>query len=568
MLPRSCSGVLYEVLELDRQCTSAEVSQQYRRLALRYHPDRNAGATVEQFQQIEEAHRVLSNPQQRRLYDTVGREGLKQLGDYSGGMLGSLLIIIGNVAAGCFIVGLLSAAFFVSLLVGCYKIDAPDQWPSWGVILLPLWCFLPGLVVASVAVMVESWKRGLYVLLLPSVRLLLCVVIVATSAAALDHRMSPISAFIPWIIWYVIGTVSDIVMMVPTVYRRVHSPHFSEEAASGTTNATQEPFLPGGAHNFAVPSPSTATNDDHRGSPAGSENGSFATTPWRTGQYWRDLAELLLEAGCVYAFIALAFQRALQQQKQQQQPAAPGPVLSFWVVLAPLLVFFGVHFVVNAWEGFFAPSSVPNDGHGGGDSASASPLNASTPFRDGSHRTSSGGSSVSSSSAQQQQQQQQSQRPPGLGERAANVLLRTGPPACGLYMSAMWAAKAEYEYNGVTTGADPSAFLAFLPILVVLGALAFSVCCGGCLIVCLGRTLTSAGEDGAAGQQAAHSPAQRSSGRNTTTLARDEGYQSTAASIPPTQGSPGAARSLQMAAPHLAPRRGNTASDLAIEQID
>lgn len=570
MLPRACSGELYEVLELDSQCTTAEVTQQYRRLALRYHPDRNAGTTVEQFQRIEEAHRVLSDPQQRQLYDTVGRDGLKQLGDYGGGMVGSLLLAVGNVAAGCLLVGIFSAALFVSLLIGCYKIDEPTHWPSWGVVLLPVWFFLPVLVLASVTVIVASVKRGLYVLLLPSVRLLMCVVIIATTAAALDHRLSPISAFIPWVIWYVLGTISDVVMMVPTVYRRTHSQSFSDNAAA-TSNSSQDPFLPRGPQSAAPASAAnTRSQEDSGTSP--SQHVSFATTPWRTRRYWRDLAELILEAVCVYVFIALAFRRALQERQKRQgaetassSSAAPdSSTMSFWVVFAPLLVFFGVYLLVNAWEGFFASASDPDNA-----SSPSTPLTAGAAFHGTSsdsqqqyqphHRASS--AAAPSSSAKHQ-------RPLSFGERIASVLIRIFPASCGLYMSAMWAAKMEYEYNGVRRGVDPSAFVAFLPILVVLGALAFFVCCGGCLVVCLGGALMNM-DDAAAQQQEeeqqqqqqqAHSPAQRSSGRSSPNLAREEGYRSTAARTPRAQAG-------LTAASGTVPS-GGAARDIAIEQID
>jgi hypothetical protein len=558
MLPRTCSGVLYEALELDSQCTEAEITQQYRRLALRYHPDRNGGTTVAQFQLIEEAHRVLRDPQQRQLYDTVGRHGLKQLGDYSSGVVGGLLLAIGNVAAGCLLAGIFSTAFFFSLLMGCYKIDAPSHWPSWGVILIPIWLFLPLLVLASVAVMVASVKRGLYVLLLPSVRLLLCVVIVATTAAALDHRLSATSAFIPWIAWYVLGTISDVVMMVPTVYRRTHTPQFTtDDAAAATSNSTRDPFLAGGPLHPTTagsgsgvdgePSPSSAASTgSHSNNPnrSSDNNGGafFVRAPWRTRQYWREFAELILEAVCVYSFLALAFHRALQQR--QRLPVTE-PFISFWIIFAPLFVFFGVHLVVNAWEGFMAPSSVSENG-----SAPSSPFVAAENHPDA-------------------QQQRQHQRHPSMGERVASVSIRCFPAACGLYMSAMWAAKAEHEYNKVSSGADPSAFVAFLPFLVVLGSLSFFVCCGGCLIMCLGGSLLAAGaeERGATPQsspssQPVHLPAPRSNSRSSPNLTREEGYRSTATRTPRAPSGPA------KAATSPPTRRGNAAKDVAIEQID
>jgi hypothetical protein len=60
----------YSVLEIAPSADTAEVNAAFRRLAWRYHPDRNPapGATV-QFQDINEAHQVLSEPVRRAEYD-------------------------------------------------------------------------------------------------------------------------------------------------------------------------------------------------------------------------------------------------------------------------------------------------------------------------------------------------------------------------------------------------------------------------------------------------------------------------------------------------------------------
>ena len=60
----------YAVLETDPTAGTAEINAAFRRLAWRYHPDRNPaqGATL-QFQDINEAHQVLSDPERRAEYD-------------------------------------------------------------------------------------------------------------------------------------------------------------------------------------------------------------------------------------------------------------------------------------------------------------------------------------------------------------------------------------------------------------------------------------------------------------------------------------------------------------------
>ncbi len=71
---------LYSILGVDRNATQEEIKKAYRRLARKYHPDVNPGnAKAEQrFKEISAAHDVLSDPEQRKLYDEFGEEALRQ----------------------------------------------------------------------------------------------------------------------------------------------------------------------------------------------------------------------------------------------------------------------------------------------------------------------------------------------------------------------------------------------------------------------------------------------------------------------------------------------------------
>ncbi|HEX9883720.1 MAG TPA: DnaJ domain-containing protein, partial [Desulfobaccales bacterium] len=64
----------YEILAVSRQATPEEIKASYRRLALKYHPDRNPGDRVaeEQFKRVSEAYQVLSDSEKRQLYDLYG----------------------------------------------------------------------------------------------------------------------------------------------------------------------------------------------------------------------------------------------------------------------------------------------------------------------------------------------------------------------------------------------------------------------------------------------------------------------------------------------------------------
>ncbi len=72
----------YEVLEVDRNASFEEIKKAYRKLALKYHPDRNPGnkEAEEKFKLINEAYQVLSDEEKRALYDRYGKAGLENQG--------------------------------------------------------------------------------------------------------------------------------------------------------------------------------------------------------------------------------------------------------------------------------------------------------------------------------------------------------------------------------------------------------------------------------------------------------------------------------------------------------
>ncbi len=68
---------LYSVLEVEKWASKDEVKKAYRKLAMKYHPDRNAGdnEAEEKFKQINEAYQVLSDESKRQQYDTYWSTG-------------------------------------------------------------------------------------------------------------------------------------------------------------------------------------------------------------------------------------------------------------------------------------------------------------------------------------------------------------------------------------------------------------------------------------------------------------------------------------------------------------
>jgi len=69
----------YEVLGVPRTASREEIAQAYRRLALKYHPDRNPNnpEAVEKFKEASEAFEVLNDPEKRQIYDRYGHAGLE-----------------------------------------------------------------------------------------------------------------------------------------------------------------------------------------------------------------------------------------------------------------------------------------------------------------------------------------------------------------------------------------------------------------------------------------------------------------------------------------------------------
>jgi len=76
----------YEVLEVSKGANQTEIKKAYRKVAMKYHPDRNPGdkEAEEKFKEAAEAYEVLSHPDKKAKYDRFGHAGMQGAGGYGG----------------------------------------------------------------------------------------------------------------------------------------------------------------------------------------------------------------------------------------------------------------------------------------------------------------------------------------------------------------------------------------------------------------------------------------------------------------------------------------------------
>ncbi len=77
----------YEILGLSKNASEAEIKKAYRKLALKYHPDKNPDdkSAEEKFKEAAEAYEVLSNAEKRQRYDQFGHDGMRGGQGFGGG---------------------------------------------------------------------------------------------------------------------------------------------------------------------------------------------------------------------------------------------------------------------------------------------------------------------------------------------------------------------------------------------------------------------------------------------------------------------------------------------------
>lgn len=125
---------LYDLLGVNRDATRKEIQKGYRRKAMHAHPDK--GGSKEEFQKIQYAHEVLTDPEKRKIYDKFGEYGL-QMRNGAGVFIPKEMVETSRLMCVCCLLTLLFAIFFLFIAL---RFQQSITW-NWSTIWVPMWIF-------------------------------------------------------------------------------------------------------------------------------------------------------------------------------------------------------------------------------------------------------------------------------------------------------------------------------------------------------------------------------------------------------------------------------------------
>ncbi|RNF20482.1 putative heat shock protein [Trypanosoma cruzi] len=298
MLQRNCSGSLYAALEVARDATPQEIRKAYHRLALRLHPDKTGGTTTEQFTLIQEAQSILSDPRQRRVYDTFGRMGIESLRQFGDGMV---VMTTAGIRCAFFIIAFWMLLWLLTLVLVIVRLDYNKGWP-WAAVFAPAWVALvPLLLIGGLLVFHGVTRREIASTLLG----LMCFLVtfaVAMFVVGLSGALTWTIALSPSAAIYVFQSCFILRYLLPFQFRN-------------------------GFAQFIPPGSSVCLSR----------------------MYWVFLLETVFEKLCCFSFISLVLLRAAQTGGEDTSK-----LISFWIVFTPLILYFGCMTLVSAARRFFA----------------------------------------------------------------------------------------------------------------------------------------------------------------------------------------------------------------------
>jgi len=135
---------LYELMDIPKTSTDNEIKKKYRRLALKYHPDKNPdnADAEEMFKKINHANSILSDEKKRKLYDDYGSFGLYIADQVGEDLVGSVMFFQSKWIQGLIcLCGLFTGCYFCCCLCCCFccccgkckpKMDEEEDMPDVG----------------------------------------------------------------------------------------------------------------------------------------------------------------------------------------------------------------------------------------------------------------------------------------------------------------------------------------------------------------------------------------------------------------------------------------------------